>query len=82
MPTRQSEPRGNNKSFDLNSPGGGRVNNSLVIPFDEIKVKGRERYPVEEILNNKSEDLIRKKGLPPKQSYAFKKSASIDEEER
>jgi len=51
----------------------------MIIPFDEIRVKGRERYPVEEILNNKSEDLIRKKGLPPKQTHAFRKNASIDE---
>lgn len=44
LPSRQSEPRTHNRSFDLNTP----KKSVVLVPFDEIKIKPRERYPVEE----------------------------------
>lgn len=45
-PSRQSEPR-HKQSFDLNSVSPVR-NQSTTVPFDEIKIQPRERYPLEE----------------------------------
>ena len=68
LPERRSEPR-SRKGFDLNV-GTPRRNQSMVVPFDEVKIEGKDRYPLERQLERDKQGgyqgFSRKKPLPPK----------------
>ena len=78
MPSRQSEAR-NKRSFDLKSL---RSNKSTTIPFDEIKIKPRDRYPVEEEIERDAINLNKIKPLPPRNTgnnKSFRKNKESNE---
>ena len=69
LPERRSEPR-SRKGFDLNGQTP-RSHQGKNIPFDEVRIQARDRYPLEEELERDREggfnnNLNRKKPLPPK----------------
>ena len=65
VPSRSSE-RQPNDSFDLNNF---KKNKSNVIPFDEIVINPKDRYPVDEEINN-GEYNTAPRNLPPKYKNA------------
>jgi hypothetical protein len=77
LPSRQSEPRGQNRSFDLNTP----KKNGSTTPFDEIKIRPKDRYPIEEELNKNDNYTGRKKLLPPRYSKPTRRSIEEEHED-
>jgi hypothetical protein len=58
-----------------------RSNRSTTIPFDEIKIKAKERYPVEEEIEKDVINLNKIKPLPPK-SIGYNKSVRNKKESK